>query len=83
MSGLGSGDGGAWTFLDLVGLMGFCIGLQNLDLNISQENLDNQTKELDAELRQVVDSIHQHLEEQDRKLAQILEVLDNDSRRNL
>lgn len=83
MSGLGSGDGGNWTFLDLVGLMGFCVGLQNLELNISQENLDNQTQELDAELRKVVDSIHQHLKDQDEKIDRILEEISHDSRRNL
>ena len=75
MSGLGSGVGGEWTFLDIIGLMGFCVGLQNLDLNISQENLDNQTQELDAKLREVVDDIHQHLTNQDKKIEQILTIL--------
>lgn len=82
MRGLGSGADGDWTFLDILTLMGFCIGLQNLDLNISQDNLDNQTQELDAKLRAVVDDIHQHLKTQDSKIDQILEVLENDSRRD-
>lgn len=83
MSGLGSGVGGEWTFLDIIGLMGFCIGLQNLDLNISQENLDNQTQVLDARLKEVVDEIHRHLKNQDIKIDKILEVLANDSRTDL
>ena len=83
MIGLGSGVGGEWTFLDLVGLMGLCIGLQNLDLNISQENLDNQTQELDAKLREVVDNIHQHLKNQDIKIDRILEELSNDHRKDI
>ena len=83
MKGLGSGVGGEWTFLDVLTLMGFCIGLQNLDLNISQDNLDNQTKELDSKLREVVDDIHQHLKDQDIKIERILEVLSDDSRRDL
>ena len=74
---------GEWTFIDLISLIGFCVGLQNLDLNISQENLDNQTQELDAKLREVVDDIHQHLTEQDKKIEKILEVISNDSRRNI
>ena len=78
MKNLGSGAGGEWTFLDILTLMGFCIGLQNLDLNISQENLDNQTQELDKRLREVVDNIHQHLTEQDRKIDLILEGINND-----
>lgn len=81
--GLGSGAGGEWTFLDIITLIGFCVGLQNLDLNISQENLDNQTQELDAKLREVVDDIHQHLKDQDDKIDKILEVLQDDSRRNI
>lgn len=81
MKGLGSGADGEWTFLDTLSIISFCVGLQNLDLNISQENLDSQTKELDAKLREVVDDIHQHLKDQDEKIDKILEVI-YDSRRN-
>ena len=83
MKGLGTGADGEWTFLDMLTIMGFCIGLQNLDLNISQENLDNQTQELDAKLREVVDDIHQHLKDQDIKIDRILKEIQDDSRRNL
>ena len=62
-------------FIDLLSVISFCVGLQNLDLNISQENLDSQTKELDRELRSVVDEIHEHLKEQDHKLDAILKYL--------
>ena len=75
MMGLGSGNNGEWTFIDVISLIGFCVGLQNLDLNISQENLDNQTQELDASLRKVVDEIHRHLTVQDQKIDNILEAL--------
>lgn len=77
MSGLGSGNNGEWTFLDIISLIGFCVGLQNLDLNISQENLDNQTQELDARLREVVDDIHRHLTAQDEKINRILEDIEH------
>ena len=73
MRGLGSGSDGEWTFIDILSLIGFCVGLQNLDLNISQENLDNQTQELDAKLHDVVNDIHQHLALQDEKINRILE----------
>ena len=56
------------NFLDSITVISFLVGLQNLDLNISQENLDNQTQELDKRLRTVVDDIHNHLKEQDRKI---------------
>ena len=75
MKGLGSGSDGEWTFIDVLSIMGLCIGLQNLDLNIAQDDLDNQTKELDRSLREVVDDIHRHLQEQDEKINRILEVI--------
>ena len=77
MSGLGSGDNGEWTFLDILTVMSFFIGVQNLDLNIAQEDLDNQTQEFDKKLRTVVDDIHQHLKDQDRKIDEILRRMDN------
>lgn len=72
---MGSGDNGEWTFLDILSLISFCISLQNLKLNIAQEDLDNQTKELDKYLRQNVDDIHGHLAVQDEKLNIILKIL--------
>ena len=78
MSGIGSGDNGELTFLDIISIISFCVGLQNLNLNIAQEDLDNQTQELDAKLRSVVDDIHKHLQEQDLKIDKILEVIDHD-----
>ena len=77
MSGIGSGTNGEWTFLDIIGLMSFCIGLQNLDLNITQDNLDSQTQELDAKLRAVVDDIHEHLKAQDKKIDNINKLLED------
>lgn len=76
MSNLGSGNNGEWTFLDILSIASFCISLQNLDLNISQENLDNQTQDLDRRLRAVVDDIHQHLKNQDTKIDKILNMLE-------
>lgn len=72
MSGIGSGDNGELTFLDMLSILSFCVGLQNLDLNIEQQDLDNQTQELDSRLRTVVDDIHRHLQEQDAKLDVLL-----------
>lgn len=78
MSGLGSGDNGEFTFLDTISIISFCIGLKNLDLNIAQEDLDNQTQELDVRLHKAVNDIHKHLQEQDAKINKILEVINHD-----
>lgn len=73
---LGSGNNGELTFIDLLSILSFWVGLENLDLNIAQEDLDNQTQELDRRLRNVVDAIHTHLEEQDIKIDTILQKLE-------
>lgn len=71
MSGLGSGNNGEFTFLDMISIISFCVGLQNLDINLAQEDLDNQTQELDRKLREVVDDIHEHLQRQDKLLEEL------------
>ena len=77
MNGLGSGNNGEWTFLDIVTLISFIIGLQNLDMNIDQNDMQSQTKELnqkaDERVNKLLDEIHAHLEMQDKKLDLILE----------
>lgn len=77
MTGLGSGTNGEFTFIDILAIISFCVGLENLELNIAQEDLDNQTQELDRRLRDVVDDIHRHLQLQDEKLEQILARLED------
>ena len=68
---MGSGNNGNWTFMDILSLMSFVIGLQNLELNISQENLDQQTvelkKQVDADVAAALAEIHSHLEKHDKK----------------
>ena len=83
MSSLGSGSNGELTFIDILAIVGFCVGLQNLDLNLAQEDLDNQTQELDSRLRSVVDNIHQHLQDQDIKIDKILEALNETDSKTL
>ena len=63
------------SFMDLINIISFIVGLQNLDLNISQNDLDNQTEQLDKKLRSNVDEIHRHLEMQDKKIDLIIREL--------
>lgn len=83
MSKLGSGDNGEFTFLDIISLLSFCIGIQNLDLNVTQEDAQKLEHELNRNADTILKEIHSHLEEQDRKLNLILEELNNDNRRNI
>ena len=73
---IGSGDNGEFTFLDTLAIVSFCVGLQNLELNITEQDINEQTQELDRSLRDVVDDIHKHLSVQDAKLNLILNRLE-------
>ena len=64
-------------FLDLLSIASFVIALQNLDMNITQEDMAETTERLDRGLRTEVDEIHKHIEEQDRKLDEILSRLES------
>ena len=78
---------GQLDFLDWISVMSFYIGLLNLDMNITQNDIADQTAEIDKRvnehLHEVLNEIHTHLQEQDIKLSEIqkqLEDLKNDSR---
>lgn len=68
-------DNNQLTFIDLISLISFVIALQNLELNISQDDLQKETSKLDEALRSQVEEIHRHLETQDRKIDEILKEL--------
>ena len=59
-------------FLDILTIMSFCISLQNLELNTSQEDIQRQTEDLDKVMRENVEEIHRHLQKQDEKIDMIL-----------
>lgn len=67
-------------FLDIVSLMSFCIALQNLDLNISAEDIANSSAEIEKafndRLEKALEDIHGHLSVQDTKLNLILHKLE-------
>ena len=70
--GLGSGDDGELTFIDLLSLLSFAVGLQNLEINISQSDLQATAEHLNNALKTEVEDIHKHLIEQDKMLQKIL-----------
>lgn len=69
-------DSGELTLLDLISIISFCVGLQNLELNITSADIDEQTQILNKSLKRVVDDIHNHLSVQDAKLNLILNKLE-------
>ena len=71
------------AIVDLLTLLGFMIGLENLDMNISQSDLQEETTRLDKKVDEKVNKalmeIHEHLEMQDKKLRFIIERLNNEN----
>nr|DAE06074.1 MAG TPA: hypothetical protein [Siphoviridae sp. ctsxw88] len=60
-------------WLDIIAIISFVIGLANYEENVDQSTMNNAIK-------QAVKDIHSHLEEQDNKINEILELIKNDSK---
>lgn len=68
-------DNGQLEYLDLLNILSFYIGLLNLDMNTTQNDMAEQTADIDKRvnehLHDVLNEIHSHLEEQDIRLSAI------------
>lgn len=73
-------DSNNLDILDMISLLSFYIGLENLSSNLSQNDKQDLQKDLSDKADLLLTEIHSHLEKQDRKLDRILEELKNDSR---
>ena len=62
--------------IDILSILSFIIGLENLELNITQNDLQEQTNDIDEKVNDRISSaiadIHKHLEMQDGKIDAIL-----------
>ena len=81
--GLGSGINGEFTFVDILGVLSFIIGMMNLDENLTQGDKQDLLQEFSSKGDLLLKEIHSHLEKQDDKLDKLLEVISNDSRRSI
>lgn len=72
---LGSGNNGEFTFLDCVSILSFLIGVENLDMNLTQEDAQELQRQLSEKTDLLLNEIHGHLEEQDMKLDTIMKWL--------
>lgn len=59
-------------FLDLISIASFCIGLMNLDENVTQGDKQELLDKLSEQTKDLLTEIHGHLEEQDQKLDMLL-----------
>jgi hypothetical protein len=58
-------------FLDLLSIASFCIGLMNLDENITQGDMQDLAQNFNIRAETILEEIHGHLEMQDAKLNEI------------
>ncbi len=59
-------------FLDTLNIMSFVIGLMNLDENMTQGDKQELMQELSNKAELLLNEIHSHLKEQDKKIDKIL-----------
>ena len=76
--GLGNGEYGEFTFLDTLNLLSFFIALMNLNENLTQGDKQELMEELSKKSDLLLQEIHGHLENQDKKIDKILEAIKND-----
>lgn len=83
MSGLGSGSNGQLTFIDIISVISFLVGIENLELNATQDDMARVQQELADKADKILTEIHKHLEEQDKKIDSILEVIRNEDHQSI
>lgn len=65
-------NNGQLDFLDILNIMSFIIGLMNYDENLTQNDKQDLMQELNAKSDKLLEEIHRHLTEQDKKIDTIL-----------
>ena len=63
-------------FLDILNIASFCIGLMNLEENLTQGDKQELLEELSKKSDLLLNEIHGHLEDQDAKLDSIMKRLE-------
>ena len=64
-----------YSFIDILSVASFLIALENLDLNITQEDVQGLETDFNHKLEASIKDIHDHLAVQDAKLNTILDML--------
>lgn len=72
---IGSDINGEFTFIDIIAVISLAIGLENLNENLTQGDKQDLQDDLSKNMDKVLTEIHSHLEDQDKKIDEILEVL--------
>lgn len=73
---IGSGKNGQLSFVDLISILSFLIGVENYGMNLTQNDKADLQKNLSDKSDLLLKEIHQHLEKQDSKIDEILHRMD-------
>lgn len=74
---IGSGLQGEFTFMDLLGILSFLVGIQNLNENLTQNDKSELQRDLSNQANSILQEVHTHLEEQDKKIDYIINLLED------
>lgn len=77
---IGNGLQGELTFTDLLGVLSFLVGIQNLNENLTQNDKSELQQDLSNQSNKILQEIHTHLEEQDKKINYIINLLEENKR---
>ena len=69
---MGSGDSGEFTFLDMLAILSFAIGVANYEENMTQSDKQELLQEFNHRMETALMDIHDHLSVQDAKIDRIL-----------
>ncbi len=64
------------NFLNLINIADFVLGIMNLQENLTQSDKQEIVDKLGKESDVILNKIHEHLEQQDKKIDRILEILE-------
>ena len=64
------------TFIDLLSVLSFLIGIENLEANLDQNDKADLQHDLTVTAERLLGEIHAHLETQDRKIDDIISRLE-------
>jgi hypothetical protein len=71
-----------FTKMDLLNILSFIIGVLNYGENLTQGDKQDLMSKFDKQTKQILTELHEHLENQDKQLKEVLERLEvtkNDS----
>lgn len=67
---------GQLGFMDILGIMSFCLGLMNLNENVTQSDAQELEHTFNGKVDNLLEEIHAHLKMQDEKIDAILKKLE-------